>query len=98
MERVVKEATWKENTTWTGRPTGKRERKGKRKWKVESGKWESGKWKVESGKNASHDNQRLWRRAIVLLLLRDVVKDACYERRRDKMTDRNKFSFSHGGL
>lgn len=46
----------------------------------------------ESGKSASLDNQRLWRRAILLLLLRGVVKDACYERRTDKMTDRNKFS------
>ncbi|KYQ51559.1 hypothetical protein ALC60_09325 [Trachymyrmex zeteki] len=46
----------------------------------------------EGGK--SPDNQRLWRRAIVLPILRGVVKDACYERRTDKMTDRNKFSFS----
>jgi len=48
--------------------------------------------KREGGK--SPDNQRLWRRAIVLTILRGVVKDACYERRTDKMTDRNKFSFS----
>ncbi|TGZ50176.1 CUG-BP-and ETR-3-like factor 3, partial [Temnothorax longispinosus] len=43
----------------------------------------------EEGK--SPDNQRLWRRAIVLPILRGVVKDACYERRTDKMTDRCAF-------
>lgn len=32
----------------------------------------------------SPNNQRLWRRAIVLPILRGVVKDACYERRTDK--------------
>lgn len=46
----------------------------------------------------SPDNQRLWRRAIVLPILRGVVKDACYERRTDKMTDRNKFSFRADGI
>jgi len=51
---------------------------------------DEGDERVHEGR-ASPDNQRLWRRAIVLPILRGVVKDACYERRTDKMTDRNKF-------
>lgn len=54
---------------------GGREKKGTRRESREGGK--------------SPDNQRLWRRAIVLRILRGAVKDACYEQRTDKMTDRN---------
>lgn len=52
--------------------------------------WKENTWRGQE-ESASLDNQRLWRGAILLLLLRGVVKDACYERRADKMTDRNKF-------
>lgn len=52
-----------------------------------SGERERKRESREGGK--SPDNQRLWRRAIVLRILRGAVKDACYERRTDKMTDRN---------
>lgn len=43
-------------------------------------------------------NQRLWHGAIVLAILRGAIKDPCYERGTNKMTDHNKFSPSVGRL
>lgn len=65
---------------------GKREAAG---WRRRKGRSEKGRENESRKGGKSPDNQRLWRRAIVLHILRGAVKDACYERRTDKMTDRN---------